>query len=568
MTERIISAFSSRFEKASSVNSSSKAITEPSVRVDTLLWLPINYAKNQHSVNEVSSQKFKKFDAITSFNYDYLQALGTVTQSINQATVPRDNSCLFVYDTFDKFQANNKGYYTKAPSKDTINNHLHRSVNLLAQRPKRPGDYRYLVTNDFDLNNELIGFTANFIEPQDPDLIKVRLSPVDSVSKHPWQKSKPVDVFKRLGYGYSINAFLVGGRVFTSYPVDEDALTPDVEPPVNRKVIRIVNTVSAKVLPSNTPLLFSNIRVSRQIDAFAWDCTITLLDQASLDLVKPNIIDGTKEIEVEINGNVWRFFISKTGTQTSFGEKTFTAKGFSNTAKLQAPYAPRNNYANTSSATASQHVNDVLSGSGFTAIWNVSTDWVIPANTFVYQNKSPIDAIAQIASSVGAVIEPDLVNKTLTIKPWASTSAWAWSGLSGLPVIDAAECYDISEDYTPEDSANAVYVSGEENGVIVKCVINATPGDKLLQTITDPLLTDTAAALERGRIALSQSGNKENVPITLFVDEAIPLNMPGNMVNVIMDGANWNGLVSSLTVSADNSGAQVYQNLNVVRHHE
>ena len=363
----------------------------------------------------------------------------------------------------------------------------------------------------------------------------------------------------------------MGGGTQSNYPIDPDAVSPDdggTYTPNDSKVITILNTVTVVSLPARTPLLFGNVRLSKHIDSFSWDCSLTILNKDSYDLIKPSATE-TKNIEVTINGTVWEFFIGKTRKVKQFGSTTYVATGYSYSAKLQAPYAATNNYSNTSSALASQLVDDILLGTGFTASWSMPVNWPVSANGFSYQNKSPIDAIAQIASAAGAVIEPDLVTKTLTIKPWSANSAWQWQGLIGLPVIEEALCFDLTEQYTPQDQANAVYVSGDVNGVLLKGKLPGSAGDKLLPTVTDSLITDTAVASERARIELSKSGHKENVPITTFVDSAESLLMTGDMVTISMsDEASWNGLINSVSIAVENSGVSVNQQLNVIRHYE
>lgn len=430
----------------------------------------------------------------------------------------------------------------------------------------------YYAVHVFD---EKTGFTSNFVKPIDYDKLVTPLSPVGFTSSFPWARTKKIDIQKALTYGYSVNDFLVGGSTISNYPADSDAVdngnggtyTPPTIPTTNDKVITIVNTVSVVALPNREPLLFSNIRLSKHIDSFSWDCSLTVLDKPSYNLIKPSAI-ATQDIEITINGTVWQFFIGKTRKVKQFGSVAYVANGYSHSAKLQAPYAATNNYSNSSGALASQLVNDILLGTGFTLSWSMPVNWPVAAQGFSYQNKSPIDAIAQIASASGAVIEPDLADKTLTIKPWSAESAWNWKNLIGLPVIDEALCFELTEQYTPQDQANAIYVTGYENGAILKGKLPGTAGDKLLPTVNDALITDTSIASERARIELSKSGHKENVPITTFVDSSEPLKMPGDMVTINMsDEANWNGLINNVSISVENSGVEVNQQLNVIRHY-
>jgi hypothetical protein len=441
-----------------------------------------------------------------------------------------------------------------------------RSVNRFFNKPIPPGDAKYLPSTDFSITDELIGFTGNFDQPLDFDKVKTVLSPIDCASSKPWDRTHKADALKAYKYGYSINKFIVGGGSRVIYPVDEDAVTPKPDEPI--KVIKIVNDVSIVTLPGRTPLNFDRIQLARQIDSFAWQADITLLDQVSLDLVKPSP-SAAVEIEISINGTTWVMFVAKYNKNQSFGEQTFTVKAFSNSALLQDLYAGKISFTNSSNTTPSSLINDLITSYGFTSSWDLTPNWTIAQNQFSVQNKSPIEAVATIADSIGAVIVPNLITNTISIKPWCEFNPWTWSGLTGLPEVDANLSYNVSEDYSPRAQANAIYVTGQENGVVAKCVINGTAGNVLLPSVSDKLITDTVAAGERGRIELAKSGHKENVPITSFIDENETLLMPGNMITINNTQAQpWNGMVTETSISVANQGLEVYQTLSVLRHYD
>ena len=393
------------------------------------------------------------------------------------------------------------------------------------------------------------------------------LTTIEQTTKTPWNGlGELIRLNKKINYGYSVNKFLVGGGSRVIYPVDEEALDPpDPNEPI--KVIKIVNDVSIVTLPARTALNFDSINLGRQIDSFAWSADITLLDQASFDLVKPTA-STTVEIEISINGTVWNMFVSRGSKAQQFGSESFTVKAFSKSALLQDVYTGKISVTNNSASTPATLINDLITSYGFTSVWDLIPSWTIPQYQFSVQNKSPIEAVATIANSIGAVIEPDLLTNTITIKPWCETNPWQWNGLTGLPSIDANLSYQVSEDYSPQAQANAIYVTGQENGVATKCVISGTAGDVLLPSVSDKLITDTIAAQERGRIELAKSGHKENVPLTTYIDEAETLLMPGDMITVNnVQATAWNGMVTETSITVANEGLEVYQTLTVLRHY-
>lgn len=579
MPELIVGSFSAPSGKAKPANLNLKSTWQKAEQVDINVTAHISNGEAVNCSVIVEHSLNRSVDNHTSIvNFSEFKLLDVTTNTKKPA--------VYAYDVITKAVTNNEleqidssttlNYQNILPKHDISTDFGFRSVYVFDEKPKPPGDYKYLPTSDFNLTNELSGFTSDFIDPIDFDKLVTRLSPVGFTSDFPWVKTQTKDIQKSLTYGYSINDFLVGGSTDSNYPVDNDAVdsnsggsyTPDPTGPIETtRIITIVNTVTVVALPSRTPLLFSTIRLSKHIDSFSWTCSITVLNDASYDLIKPSSIE-TKDIEVAINGTVWQFFIGKTNKSKQFGSTSYTGTGYSHVAKLQAPYAALNNFSNTSGALASQLVNEILLSTGFTNSWSMPVNWPVSANGFSYQSKSPIDAVAQIASAAGAIIVPDLENKALTIQPWCSDSAWLWDGVTGLPVISEALCFELNEQYTPQDQANAVYVSGNEDGVLLKGKLPGTAGDKLLSTVTDNLITDTSVASERARIELSKAGHKEDVPITTFFDSNSSLYMPGSLVAINMSSdSDWNGLVTNLEVSVENAGVAVYQTLNVSRHY-
>lgn len=572
MPELIIGSFRAPSGKGTVANVSCSSTWQKSDRVDINIAADITDGKIVNCSVAVEHGLIRNIDVRTSVvNYGDFLSLDSLTTTRNLGVYAFDGITKTTVSN-DLLHADNSeklNYRNILPTHDAGTAFYFNAVHVFDEKPNPPSDYKYYPTSDFSFNDELTGFTSDFVNPIDFDKLITPLSPIGFTSSLPWSTTKKVDIPKRLSYGYGLNDFLVGGSTESNYPVDEDAITPPpTEPTPTPEVITIVNTVTVVALPNREPLLFSNVRLSKDIDSFSWDCSLTLLDKPSYNLVKPSATE-TKDIEVSINGTIWQFFIGKTRKSKQFGSTTYIATGYSHSAKLQSPYAATNNYSNNSSALASQLVDDILSGTGFTSNWAMPVNWPVAVNGFNYQNKSPIDAIAQIASSAGAVISPDLVNKTITIKPWSYDSAWLWGDLFALPVLDEALCYELNEQFNPKEQANAIYVSGGAQGVLLKGKLPGTAGDVLLQTVTDELITDTSVASERARIQLSKSGNKEDVPITTFVDSETSLLMTGEMVTInMMDEANWNGMVTSLSIAVEGAGVSVFQTLNVLRHYQ
>ncbi len=572
MTEQVTSHFATRAGIARDINVINKAGWDEPEHIVKEITLPA--VKSKNNINGQVKVDYSRLKTNNGLFLSFTDSFDRFVATFNEvvlATHPQDSVCTLINaNDFDKLITINKLRFVDVlPYVDVKFELDHNLVNLLKDKPQKPLDYKYLPSSNFNINDELMGFTSHFSEPFDFDKLKTPLSPVGSPTTTVWNANGDLVTFRKtINYGYSVNKFFVGGGPRVIYPIDEEALEPPPNTNTPIKVIKIVNDVSIVVLPARTPLAFGSIQVSRQIDSFAWSCDITLLDQYSYDLVKPTV-SNTVDIEVNINGTIWNLFVSKGSKQQVFGDQRFTIKAFSYSALLQSVYAGTNSFTNGSPSTPLALIDSLIGVYGFTATWGSLPSWTVAQHDFSYQNKSPIEGVSSIASSIGAVVYPHLTDKQIIIKPWCETSPWLWSGLVGLPELDANLSYEVSQDYSPQTPSNGIYVTGQENGVAVKCVITGTAGNVLLPSVSDKLLTDTAAAKERGRIELAKSGHKEVVPITTYIDENETLLMPGDMVKVNnVEVGSWNGLVTQTTITVDNSGLEVYQTLNVIRHYE
>lgn len=100
---------------------------------------------------------------------------------------------------------------------------------------------------------------------------------------------------------------------------------------------------------------------------------------------------------------------------------------------------------------------------------------------------------------------------------------------------------------------DSVYVSGMAQGVLGHVVRTGYPGDLPAPQVTDALITDTAAARQRGQAVLGAAGNKltQTMTLPLLTGGSYPgLLLPGYLLKVNDIGHTWRGLVRSIRISA------------------
>ncbi len=423
---------------------------------------------------------------------------------------------------------------------------------------------------DVSLDSTYIN-VLNFIDVTDSVDYGI-LTPVDSGEPDlPWRRPEQVQSTQILRWGYSLNDFLIGGSTDTNYPVDPEAVNPPIEPIADPKVVRIVNIINIVKLPERTPIGFSDLTLSFDLDSVAWVANFNISTLTDLALIRPTAA-GVVEVEITINSEVFIVFVGRTNTTTGVNDagavvRRIRCTGWSRAKALTYPYSARKSRTENSSSTPAGILSTELTGTGFTGTWSSPT-WTIPANVFGYVDKAPLAAISQLVSAIGGVVIPHPNAKSFEIKPYYPISPWNWTAVNADRTIHENQFFSIDTDWIPAESPDSIYVYGEEHGVAVKAVRQGTPGSVTLPTVVDKHITDTIAGTERGRIEIAKNGFKEIVPVTTYL-EPTGIIMPQTLLNVTTaDGAStWLGMVISTSIGIVRNGNAVTQTLQIERHY-
>lgn len=337
------------------------------------------------------------------------------------------------------------------------------------------------------------------------------------------------------------------------------------------EVYIIMNTVTAVKLPERTPIELGDVRLSHDRDAWAWGLSATVLGDASINLIRPDV-SGNKEIEISINGWLWEFVVEGYGRDKEFAGAAVRVNGRSKTAYLASPYKRPSFYEESAIRTAQQLAEQEVSLDGWSVLWN-TVAWTVPAGGYNYSQKTPIQAVNMIAGAVGAKILPHRTDKVITINPAYPISPWNWAAATPDATLTKDVIKKLSEDWQPKPNINGVYVAGQNSGVscFVKRVGSA--GDQLAQQVVDQLITHQDAGRERGRNILSDSGMQE------IIDAHLPLMPSGQEPGLFVSGelleidegagVTWKALVigTAIDVKNTNDGLGINQVLTLERHH-
>lgn len=347
-----------------------------------------------------------------------------------------------------------------------------------------------------------------------------------------------------------------------------EPVTPPAMPNI-LEVYVLMPDLSIVTVPGGDEIATLSASLTLDFDSWAWRLSATLVNPASLALVRPDS-NGPKEINISINGYTWAFLVEGYGTDRSHGDERVSISGRSLSAWLGAPYAPKRSQEITAQYTAAQLADLELANTGYSIAWQ-APDWVVPGGAWSYQETDPISAIAKLAAAVGAKVRPQLSSKILEVVPRFPASPHLWGAAQLDAILPEAMILKAGEQWRPSPTYNRAFVSGAGvGGVIVNGQRNGTAGDLLAPQVVDPLITHSTAGMERARIEMDKGGNWGDVSLSTFLPDAPAapgLLLPGYLVEVQETAGNWRGQVGAVTINAasSNGSISVRQNLNLER---
>lgn len=345
--------------------------------------------------------------------------------------------------------------------------------------------------------------------------------------------------------------------------------------PNAREVHITMNAVNVVALPNNEPLAVADIKIDLDLESYSWKLSCDVLNAASIALLKPDA-SGNKELAVEINGHRWVFFVaswsqSKTVTDSALNRR-FSISGYSRTQYLGLPYAPKRTRS-IGTTTAVQAVGDELLGTGFATNWNVTDlpDWAMPNASFSYQELTALQVIKRLATAVGAVVQPAMDTDALTVRPRYLPAPWELATAEMDRTIHESQILSEGGQLETNDLINAVFVTGESEGVALTVTRAGTAGDIAGQDVVDAWLTAIEANTSRGKQEIAASGDRIISTLELAIPESTAqpgLLLPGHAVAVIYNDSalSYRAYVTAVAISVPGRGlAKVRQTVTLER---
>jgi len=329
-----------------------------------------------------------------------------------------------------------------------------------------------------------------------------------------------------------------------------------------RRVYLVLNDVSLHRLIDGAEVPVFTLSLS--LDAGSWTWGFEAVLPASAEpLVDPGHVSGPVELLVRVNGTAFRVLAEAISRERRFGEASVRVSGRGRNAVLAAPYAPVMTFSNAEARTARQLMDHVLTLNGVSLGWTVDwdlTDWIVPARVFAHQG-TWIEALAAIAGAAGGDLLPHPTEQSLRVRHRYPVAPWEWHTVTPDVVLPVDALARESVRWLEKPAYNRVFVAGQEVGVLGQVTRAGTAGEVLAPMVVDPLITEAAAARQRGLAVLADTGRQIEVSLRLPVLAGTGIIAPGAFVEYQDGSVTRVGMVRATHVEA--GLPEVWQTLGV-----
>lgn len=338
-------------------------------------------------------------------------------------------------------------------------------------------------------------------------------------------------------------------------------------------VIFVTNSVSLVRSDDGREIKLLGFSVGIDSNSYAWSfsATVPLSELSKVDTAREQRIG----VDFTCNGNLWRFILDDCSDSVSFGESSLTIKGKSRAMLLAHPYATQRGFKFDTAMSARQIADAELNRngvpSGFTLDWQLAgvNGWNVPANTYSYTGKTPINSLQWIAEAAGGFINTDMSADVLHVLAHYPIPSWEWAAQTPSINLPMSLITSRSRGRINKPSYNGVTIYGEnDNGIGALIKRTGTSGGYQPPMVTSDLMTDQEAAISRGKMILSDTGDVGNIGISMPLVADIGVLKPSTLIGV-NDGEQWVGMVRGTTITgrlSSNRALEIDQSIDVERH--
>ena len=338
-------------------------------------------------------------------------------------------------------------------------------------------------------------------------------------------------------------------------------------------VIFVTNSVALTRTDDGREIKLLGFSVGIDSNSYTWSfsATVPLSELSKVNTAREQQIG----VDFVCNGNLWRFILDGCDDSASFGESSLTIKGKSRAMLLASPYSAQRGFKYDTAMSARQIAEDELNRggvpSGFTLDWQLAgvNGWNVPANTYSYSNKTAINSLQWIAEAAGGFINAHMSEDIIHVLANYPIPSWEWSEQTPLLTLPMSLIISRSRGRVNKPAYNGVTLYGENEGGIGALVKRTgTSGGYQPPMVTSDLMTDQDAAISRGKMILSDTGDIGNIGISMPLHGDIGVLKPPTLIGV-NDGEQWVGMVRGTTITgrlSSNQALEIDQSIDVERH--
>ena len=324
----------------------------------------------------------------------------------------------------------------------------------------------------------------------------------------------------------------------------------------------IVNELSVSRLDNGQNILVYDGSYSTDRSRWCWSYSLSV---PASEIPKLEPVNGQPVIlRVMVNGTEHHMLLENRSRSRRFAETTYTLNGRSQSALLDAPYAPTRSFTQENERTARQLCQAELDrvNSSTTLQWELIDElsWIIPAGSLSYSNLTPIAVIKMIAESAGGFVYSEKGSDTITIKPKYKKTFWDSITVEEYDrLIPESLVTEQSTDYEPYPDYNGITLTNDRSGLSGQIKRTGTAGDTLLETANSPLFTVESMG-SYGKSALAKASMVETHNLVMPIGPDVSECAPGDLVAF---NAEWWGIIDEVNVSFNH--AVINQSIKVER---
>lgn len=262
-------------------------------------------------------------------------------------------------------------------------------------------------------------------------------------------------------------------------------------------------------------------------------------------------------LRININGYDFYVISEQPSKREAWNSGSYSSSGRSKAAELLMPWRSAVSYSNSAARSFAGVLSDLLENTGWTVALQGITDFTIPAGVATISDKTPLESAAEFASMVGCFLAPDDEKNVINILPRWPTVPWQMDSATPDVIIHDAVIIDYSSNETISQQCNAAWVRGEQQGVDAKVTLNGTAGNVPTDDIANALIVDIQAARIAGTSMIADTGNKQQIAVTMPIMADLPPLKKGQLIGVTWRGETYRALCDSIgiTASVDYNGA-------------